>query len=155
MPSVNELLDKARERANLPSDNALAQRIGVTRAVISSWRKDRYPMPDERIAQVCALAKLDGGEWMARIHGERAASPAERALWRSVLDRLSAAAAVAALVVMAVHTGAHEALLVALSPVVVTDPLYIMRNDVLGDMGATLLDMDMDLSVLSIRVPFA
>ncbi|MBD4121972.1 hypothetical protein GUH69_04130, partial [Xanthomonas citri pv. citri] len=26
----------------------------------------------------------------ARIHAERAASPAERALWRSVLDRLSA-----------------------------------------------------------------
>ncbi|MBO9748873.1 hypothetical protein J7431_16885 [Xanthomonas phaseoli pv. dieffenbachiae] len=126
MPSVNELLDKAREKANLQSDNALAQRIGVTRAVISSWRKDRYPMPDERIAQVCALAKLDGGEWMARIHGERAASPAERALWRSVLDRLSAAAAVVALLVLAVQTGAHEALLVALSPVAITPTFYTL-----------------------------
>lgn len=88
-------------------------------------------MPDERIAQICALAKLDGGEWMAKIHAEAAASPAEKALWRSVLDRLSAAAAVVALLVLAVHTGAHEALLVALSPVVITDPLYIMRNEVL------------------------
>ncbi|MGV7205965.1 DUF3693 domain-containing protein [Xanthomonas citri] len=128
MPSANELLDRARTGAKLPSDNALAQRLGVTRAVISNWRKGRNPMPDERIAQICALAKLDGGEWMAKIHAEAAASPAEKALWRSVLDRLSAAAAVVALLVMAVHTGAHEALLVALSPVVITDPLYIMRN---------------------------
>ncbi len=74
------------------------------------------------------MANLDGGEWMAKIHAEAAASPAEKALWRSVLDRLSAAAAVVALVVLAVHTGAHEAAVVAFSPLVMTDPLYIMRN---------------------------
>ncbi|MBD4089905.1 hypothetical protein GUH72_16560, partial [Xanthomonas citri pv. citri] len=128
MPTTNELLDKVKESCSLPSDNVLSQKLGVTRAVISGWRNDRYPIPDERIAQLCAMAKLDGGEWMARIHAERAASPAERALWRSVLDRLSAAAAVVALLVLAVHTGAHEALLAALSPVAVTHPLYIMRN---------------------------
>lgn len=122
MPSANELLDRARTGAKLPSDNALAQRLGVTRAVISNWRKGRNPMPDERIAQICALAKLDGGEWMAKIHAEAAASPAEKALWRSVLDRLSAAAAVVALLVLAVHTGAHEALLTALSPLALTAP---------------------------------
>ncbi|MEA0622691.1 DUF3693 domain-containing protein [Xanthomonas campestris pv. campestris] len=59
---------------------------------------------------------------MARIHAERAGTPAERALWRSVLDRLSAAAAVVALVVLAVHTGAHEGLLTALSPLALTAP---------------------------------
>lgn len=76
------------------------------------------------------MANLDGGEWMAKIHAEAAASPAEKALWRSVLDRLSAAAAVVALVVLAVHTGAHEAAVVAFPPLVMTDPLYIMRNGV-------------------------
>ncbi|TWR23663.1 hypothetical protein FQJ95_20690, partial [Xanthomonas vasicola] len=74
------------------------------------------------IAQICALAKLDGGEWMAKIHAEAAASPAEKALWRSVLDRLSAAAAVVALLVLAVNTGAHETLLTALSPVAMAAP---------------------------------
>lgn len=130
MPAINALLDKVKESCSLPSDNVLSQRIGVTRAAVSMWRNGGKPVPDERIAQLCAMAKLDGGEWMARIHAERAASPAEKALWRSVLDRLSAAAAVVALLVIAVHTGAHEALLVALSPVVITDPLYIMRNRV-------------------------
>ncbi len=132
MPAINALLDKVKESCSLPSDNVLSQRIGVTRAAVSMWRNGGKPVPDERIAQLCAMAKLDGGEWMARIHAERAASPAEKALWRSVLDRLSAAAAVVALLVLAVHTGAHEALLAALSPVAVTHPLYIMRNRLLA-----------------------
>lgn len=96
MTATNELLDKAREAAGISSDSALSQRIGITRAVISAWRKQLYPMPDERIAQVCALAKLDGPEWMARIHAERAQSPAERALWSKMLTRLAAAAIFAA-----------------------------------------------------------
>nr|WP_244467057.1 hypothetical protein [Xanthomonas phaseoli] len=43
-----------------------------------------------------------------------------------MLDRLSAAAAVVALLVLAVHTGAHEALLVALSPVAITPTFYTL-----------------------------
>ncbi|MCC4615630.1 DUF3693 domain-containing protein [Xanthomonas campestris pv. asclepiadis] len=144
MPTTNALLDKVKESCSLPSDNVLSHKLGVTRAVISGWRNDRYPIPDERIAQLCAMAKLDGGEWMARIHAERAASPAEKALWRSVLDRLSAAAAVVALLVLAVHTGAHDALLAALSPVALTHPLYIMRNGVSGDTRTTALDLAVD-----------
>ncbi len=122
MPAINALLDKVKESCSLPSDNVLSQRIGVTRAAVSMWRNGGKPVPDERIAQLCAMAKLDGGEWMARIHAERAASPAEKALWRSVLDRLSAAAAVVALLVLAVHTGAHEGLLTALSQAAITLP---------------------------------
>nr|WP_308409836.1 DUF3693 domain-containing protein [Xanthomonas arboricola] len=132
MDHVNNLLDTVRKSCAIPSDNMLSKKIGVTRALISGWRVGRYPVPDARIAELCAMAHLDGGEWMAKIHAEAAASPAEKALWRSVLDRLSAAAAVVALLVLAVHTGAHEALLAALSPVAVTHPLYIMRNQLSG-----------------------
>ncbi|MEA9886504.1 DUF3693 domain-containing protein [Xanthomonas campestris pv. raphani] len=135
MSATDELLDKVKESCSLPSDMALAEKLGVNRQMIWKARHEDKPLSDERIAQLCAMAKLDGGSWMARIHAERAASPAERALWRSVLDRLSAAAAVVALLVLAVHTGAHEALLAALSPVAVTHPLYIMRNGGCGQPG--------------------
>ncbi|WP_228607625.1 DUF3693 domain-containing protein [Xanthomonas arboricola] len=144
MDHVNNLLDTVRKSCAIPSDNMLSKKIGVTRALISGWRVGRYPVPDARIAELCAMAHLDGGEWMAKIHAEAAASPAEKALWRSVLDRLSAAAAVVALLVLAVHTGAHEALLAALSPVAVTHPLYIMRNCVSGDTRTTALDLAVD-----------
>jgi transcriptional regulator with XRE-family HTH domain len=87
-----------KNRLNLGSDIALAERVGVTRSLISRWRKGDTPISDERIAQICAMAKIDGTTWMAMIHAERATSTTERALWRLILDRVSAAAAVVALV---------------------------------------------------------
>jgi transcriptional regulator with XRE-family HTH domain len=99
MSAVNELLDNVKNRLNLGSDIALAERVGVTRSLISRWRKGDTPLSDERIAQICAMAKIDGATWMAMIHAERATSTTERALWRLILDRVSAAAAVLVLVV--------------------------------------------------------
>jgi len=98
MTAVADLLDAARERTGLPSDNALAARIGIQRQLLSKARAGEKPLPDERIAQICAMAKLDGPTWIAMIHAERATSATERALWRLILDRVSAAAAVVALV---------------------------------------------------------
>lgn len=92
MQYVNNLLDKVKESCSIPSDNALSKKIGVTRALISGWRVGRYPVPDERIAQLCSMAKLDGPEWVARLHEERAGSAIERALWSKMLKRLAAAA---------------------------------------------------------------
>lgn len=102
MSAVNELLDNVKNRLILGSDIALAERIGVTRSLISRWRKGDTPLSDERIAQICALGKVDGATWMAMIHAERATSATERALWRLILDRVSAAAAVVALVCVSV-----------------------------------------------------
>lgn len=92
MTVIANLLDKVKEQCSLPSDNALSQKLGVTRAVVSTWRSGVTPLSDERIAQLCAIAKLDGPEWLARIHAEKAQSPAERALWSKMLVRLAAAA---------------------------------------------------------------
>lgn len=100
MSATSDLLDRVRDAANIPSDNVLSQRLGITRAVISGWRNGNYPVPDERIAQLCDMAKLDGPLWMALIHAERATSAVERKIWRLMLDRISAAAAVVALVAL-------------------------------------------------------
>ncbi|UGB17242.1 DUF3693 domain-containing protein [Stenotrophomonas maltophilia] len=100
MTAVNELLDNVKIRLNLASDMALAERLTVTRSLVSRWRKGDTPLADERIAQICALAKLDGPTWIAMIHAERATSATERALWRLMLDRMSAAAAVVALIAL-------------------------------------------------------
>ncbi len=106
MSAVNELLDNVKTRLNLGSDIALAERTGVTRSLISRWRKGDTPVSDERIAQICAMAKIDGTTWLAMIHAERATSATERALWRLILDRVSAAAAVVALVCVSLPGGA-------------------------------------------------
>jgi transcriptional regulator with XRE-family HTH domain len=107
MSAVNELLDNVKNRLNLGSDIALAERVGVTRSLISRWRKGDTPLSDERIAQICAMAKIDGATWMAMIHAERATSATERALWRLILDRVSAAAAVLVLVAVSMPSVAR------------------------------------------------
>lgn len=113
MTATEDLLDAVRKAANIPSDNVLSQKLGLTRAVISGWRKQLYPVPDERIAQLCELAKLDGPVWTAKIHAERATSPLERKMWRSMLDRVSAVAAVLALVCIAAPGAAKAETLAA------------------------------------------
>lgn len=102
MLATNELLDKVRECRSLPSDNVLSQKIGVTRAAVSMWRSGSAQIPDKRIAQLCELAKLDGASWLARIHTERAGSAAEKALWQSILDRLTPVTAVVGAMVLAI-----------------------------------------------------
>ncbi|HEL4114880.1 TPA: DUF3693 domain-containing protein [Stenotrophomonas maltophilia] len=101
MSALAELLDAVRERSGLPSDMALATKLGIQRQTLHQARKGVAGLSDERIAQLCELGKLDGAVWLAKIHAERATSPVERRVWRSVLDRLSAAAAVLMLVVVA------------------------------------------------------
>lgn len=107
MTAVADLLDKVKEACAIPSDNALSQKLGVTRAVVSTWRSGGTPMSDERIAQICAMGKLDGPLWIAMIHAERAQTQTERALWRLMLDRISAAAAVVALVALSLPSLAN------------------------------------------------
>lgn len=83
----------SNRKCSLPSDKALADRMGVTRQVLWQARNERGQLSDERIAQLCAMAKLDGPAWIAKIHAERAESPTERAMWKVMLERLSTAAA--------------------------------------------------------------
>jgi hypothetical protein len=94
------LLDAARKACSLPSDNALAARVGIQRQLASKWRSGDKPMADERIAQICALAKLDGAEWIARVHADRATDATERKVWLSMLDRLRPIAAAVGLVAL-------------------------------------------------------
>ncbi|HGM5107035.1 TPA: DUF3693 domain-containing protein [Stenotrophomonas maltophilia] len=136
MDTANDLLDKVKAACNFPSDNVLAQKIGLTRAMVSSWRHGRHPIPDERIAQMCALAKLDGPTWIAMLHAERAQTATERALWRLMLDRLSAAAAVVALVALSLPSlgNAKTAQNKAVSEGLLTHSVYYVQS-IPGDAG--------------------
>lgn len=121
MNGENILLDKVKEICSIPSDNALAVRLGVQRQAISKIRREEMHLSDERIAQLCAWAKLDGPEWMTRIRAEGAESPAERQLWQTALQRLTAVAAALAVVVIAHRLSGQDGALSALMLPAVTD----------------------------------
>ncbi|HHW4685684.1 MAG TPA: DUF3693 domain-containing protein [Xylella sp.] len=94
MNTINELINEVRHKCDLKSDKAVADRIGVTRQVLWQARNELGALSNERIAQLCAMAKLDGGTWLAKIHAERTQSATERAMWESILKRLNTAAAI-------------------------------------------------------------
>lgn len=124
------LLDKVKETCSIPSDNALALRINITRAAISEWRSGHKHMTDERIAQLCALAKLDPAPWLAQMHIERSHTEAERNMWRSILERLRPAAAVAGLALIGWALGADaDGIANALILPAISSPMPIMFKD--------------------------
>lgn len=98
MNTLNKVLDKARETCSLPSDNALSKRLGITRSSVSVWRKGGK-ITDEHLEALVHLAKLDPAV-MIQVREEQASTPAGRKAWAVLRDRLSAAAAVVALVVL-------------------------------------------------------
>lgn len=54
---INELLDRARRVADIPSDNQLAKHLDVSRYAVSMWRNGQR-LPDEE--NVVILAKMAG-----------------------------------------------------------------------------------------------
>jgi transcriptional regulator with XRE-family HTH domain len=100
MFSIADLLDRARSRANIPSDYKLADVLGITRSAVSSWRMGKS-YPDERaLGQLCALSGDDPGIWAANVQAERAQSPEGKNMWLLVAKRLAGGASTAILSVL-------------------------------------------------------
>ena len=93
MAIVAALLDKARSVRSIPSDLALAERLGISRQAVSNWRHgDKFP-DEETIAQLALLAGDDPAQWLVAIKAVRTDGAAGKA-WAALAKRLGAAAAV-------------------------------------------------------------
>lgn len=95
MNAKNKLLDKAKKMCSPQTDMALAARIGVTRSAVSVWRKGGT-ITAQHLETLAAVAGLDG-QAVIEVMLEQASNAEARAVWRPVLDRLSAAVAAVAL----------------------------------------------------------
>jgi len=91
MSIVATLIDKARQRAGIASDSALAAQFGVHRQAVSKWRNgDAYP-DEEHIAEMAIMAGDDPVQWLVAIKAVRADGKAGKA-WASLAKRLAAVA---------------------------------------------------------------
>ncbi|WP_237052781.1 hypothetical protein [Marilutibacter chinensis] len=99
MSTTATLLDKAKKRRSYPSDMALAAAVGVSRSIVSEWRKGtKFPSEDH----VCALARMageDAAPWLVLTQAEKSTGPAHRA-WLDLARQLGAAAALAVVALM-------------------------------------------------------
>lgn len=127
MSIVATLIDKARQRAGIASDSALAAQFGVHRQAVSKWRNgDAYP-DEEHIAEMALMAGDDPVQWLVAIKAVRAEGKAGKA-WASLAKRLAAMTAGIGVIALAYFHGDVPGAFMALAPVATVDPLYIMRN---------------------------
>ncbi len=82
------------------SDAAVAERLKVSRTTLMQWRTGDRRITDEHLMEVIELAKEDPA-LAVLVRQEMAKTKAEKKAWGALWDRLSAAAAVLALVMVA------------------------------------------------------
>ena len=91
--TLNELMDNAKTRANLPSDYALAKALGIKTGIVSNWRKGkRHPSTEEAI-QLATLAGLEEMPVIAAIEYEAATTEKKKHFWKCYLEQHGIAAA--------------------------------------------------------------
>lgn len=132
MQTLNKVLDMARGMCSRDSDRALAQALKVTPTTILGWRNGSRRITDEHLMAVIEKAKADPA-LAVLIRQETAETKAEKKGWATLWDRLSAAAAVLVLVVVATPGVARA------NPLPVQgfsgghgDSMYIMFKHLLG-----------------------
>lgn len=84
--TLNELLDRAKTRANLPSDYALAKALGIHTGTITNWRKGKQHPSNEEAVQLAALAGLPEMTVIAEIEMQTAKTEKKREFWKSYIE---------------------------------------------------------------------
>lgn len=100
METTTQLLDKVKSRYHLPSDYALAKRLGMSSERISKYRRKGGALAEENALRVAELLELDEGYVLACMEAERAQSDAARKAWERLADRLKSGGTVAALLLL-------------------------------------------------------
>jgi hypothetical protein len=71
MSETARLLDALKQKFNLPSDNQLATRLGLTRQRIHGYRCGDTLFSEERCIEIALLLECDPGPVLIAIHAER------------------------------------------------------------------------------------
>ncbi|QGZ37756.1 helix-turn-helix protein [Pseudoduganella flava] len=89
MRTVN-YLDAIKTRLNLPSDYALAKRLGITQQAISNYRAGRSKMDDDVALTIAELLGVNPLAVIAAANAERAKTDEQRERWTGIMEKFSA-----------------------------------------------------------------
>lgn len=84
------LLDRAKSAHHLTSDYKLAQVLGWSVSFVSNLRTGQRVLSDEGAEQLADFAGLPLSEVLIALHAEKAKTPASRAAWAEIAERLAA-----------------------------------------------------------------
>ncbi len=100
METTNQFLDQVKARHALPSDYALAARLGITRSMVSAYRTGKRMLGDETAVRVAELLGLNTGYVLACIEAERTHNETAKAAWEQLADLVKRHGVAAALLLL-------------------------------------------------------
>lgn len=84
--TIIELIERAKTRANLSSDYALAKALGIPQSIVTHWRKGkRHPSNDEAI-QLATLAGIPEMTVIAEIELATATTEKKKKFWENYIE---------------------------------------------------------------------
>lgn len=84
-----DYLDLVRKHLGLPSDYALQKPLGLSKSQLSAYRTGKESLSDATAVKVAELIGMDAGRVILDMHIERSKTPELRAVWVSLMDKLS------------------------------------------------------------------
>jgi transcriptional regulator with XRE-family HTH domain len=132
------LVQAARTRNNLPTNEAVARLLGVPSQSVQRWNTGKHTPDDVTAANLADLAGLDRDVVLAAMQAQRSSTPAERSLWEQLAKRLQGspsvalAAAVGAILSLLFGGGPDGGATLVAGALLAADvqvyPLYIVRS---------------------------
>ena len=89
MSATLELFDRFKAAKALPSDNAAALALGISRQTVNNWRKRASQGEPRVIEKMCNALDLEPGLWLIRMLEERSPNVEDRRVWRRMATRLT------------------------------------------------------------------
>ncbi len=86
MSAAAELLDLYKKARSIPTDMALAENLGKTRALVSAWRAGKAQPQEAEVEKMCRATGEDEGVWLTLLAAERAETPAARVSLLRLVD---------------------------------------------------------------------
>ncbi|WP_354277363.1 DUF3693 domain-containing protein [Stenotrophomonas rhizophila] len=125
--NFEDILNRAVEASGATSDSDLSRKLGVSRQAVSNWRGGKKFPDTVTCATIAGITGIPLAQVLGIVGEARAISREEKAVWR----RLAATA-------MALAIGVGFTLPRDVQASVghsASDPVYIMRNEMLGESG--------------------
>jgi plasmid maintenance system antidote protein VapI len=141
---ISDLLDRAKAKANISSDYALAKVLGITTGNLSNIRAGRTHPSNEEAVKLATLAGLDEMDVIAEIELQTAKTEKKKEFWKHYIESRGITAciamtAIAASIVMATKNAEAEILHLQNYSELNQSEIYIIRSnkqDRVGDIGA-------------------
>ncbi len=105
MRNTIEVLEALKAKTGAPSDYALHKILGVTRQAISVYRSGNGSFSDEMALKVASILEVEPCLILAIAYADRTANTEVKAVWKTVLERVSGVAAMCLLATGICATG--------------------------------------------------